>query len=356
MIFLRLMVCAIFSLMVTACERNTEDNLSPKQVSTGNHTSVKKDLWRNTGYEPTSVNMELIKVGEHSYYAEGTPGSATEHEGFISNAGVVITDEGVVVFDALGTPSLGYLLLSRIRELTDKPILRVVTSHYHADHIYGLQVFKDFACVYNQKPVEKCMPPQIWAPRGAEVYLHSEAAKNRLNERKESLFPWVDDNTRIIEPDVYISDKQQFTLGGINFSTTPLGSTHSQGDLMLQVDNDKVLYSGDLIFQGRLPFVEGDTTVWIRQLSNLDTSHIQVIVPGHGKAYADPARAVSFTLGYLQYVTDKMQAAVDELTPFDEVYNSTDWSHYKDMPAFIANRPNAYHIYLDLEQKSLQQN
>ena len=51
-----------------------------------------------------------------------------------------------------------------------------------------------------------------------------------------------------------------------------------------------------------------------------------------------------------------MQAAVDELNPFDGVYKSTDWSRYQDMPAFIANRPNAYHIYLDLEQKSLQQN
>jgi glyoxylase-like metal-dependent hydrolase (beta-lactamase superfamily II) len=342
--FRRLLILGFLSVfLVFACNRNSSEKAPLPQPSNATDEITTKDIWRGSGYEPTSVEMVLRKVGEHCYYAQGTSGSATEHEGFISNAGVVITDDSVLVFDALGTPSLGYMLLQRIRELTDKPIRRVITSHYHADHIYGLQVFKDLGA-------------QIWAPRGAENYLHSDAAKNRLNERKESLFPWVDDNTRLIEPDLYIADKQQFTLGGVNFTITPLGSTHSDGDLMLQVDNDGVLYSGDLIYQGRLPFVAGDTAVWMQQLRNLDTTHIRVIVPGHGTAYKEPAKAVSFTLGYLQYVSEKMQAAVDELTPFDEVYNGTDWSRYKDMPAFIANRPNAYHIYLDLEQRSLQQN
>ena len=55
----------------------------------------------------------------------------------------MITSEGVVVFDALGTPSLGWALLREIRKLTDKPVKYVVVSHYHADHIYGLQAFRD---------------------------------------------------------------------------------------------------------------------------------------------------------------------------------------------------------------------
>ena len=46
-------------------------------------------------YAPTSVDMQLKKVSEHVYYVEGTPGIATDNEGFISNAGVVITGDGV---------------------------------------------------------------------------------------------------------------------------------------------------------------------------------------------------------------------------------------------------------------------
>lgn len=82
-------------------------------------------------------------MSKHVYYVMGKAGIATDNQGFISNAGFVITDEGVVIFDALGTPSLAAALLERIRKITDKPIKRVVMSHYHADHIYGLQVFKE---------------------------------------------------------------------------------------------------------------------------------------------------------------------------------------------------------------------
>lgn len=51
---------------------------------------------------------------------------------------MVVIDEGMAVFDALGSPSLAWLLLGKIRALTDKPIVKVITSHYYAEHIYGL--------------------------------------------------------------------------------------------------------------------------------------------------------------------------------------------------------------------------
>jgi glyoxylase-like metal-dependent hydrolase (beta-lactamase superfamily II) len=339
----RLVIFSVIIFTMVACDKAHVEQQQP--LATAKSKQKPQDIWRDSPYEPAWVDMRLVKVGEHTYYAQGTPGSATEHDGFISNAGVVITSKGVVLFDALGTPSLGYLLLSKIRELTDKPIRKVITSHYHADHIYGLQVFKDST---DEHGVE------VWAPKGAKDYLNSDGSKNRLKERRESLFPWVDENTRIIDPDVYIAEQKQFRLGGLEFTIIPLGSTHSQGDLMLRVENDGVLFSGDLIFQGRIPFVEGDTTVWLEQLRHLDAANINVIVPGHGAALHDAAQAVSFTAGYLQFMHDQMGAAVDELIPFAEAYANTDWSRYEKLPAFVANRPNAYHIYLQLEQQSLQ--
>ena len=78
------------------------------------------------------------------YYSVGNPGiPGKENEGNTSNAGFVVTSDGVVVFDALGTPSLGWALLQEIRKVTGKKIRYVVLSHYHADHIYGLQAFRD---------------------------------------------------------------------------------------------------------------------------------------------------------------------------------------------------------------------
>ncbi|HEC19425.1 MAG TPA: MBL fold metallo-hydrolase [Gammaproteobacteria bacterium] len=299
------------------------------------------NIWTDTAYESTSVPMEPVQVAAHSYYVQGPAGTPTDNEGFMSNAGFVVTDEGVVVFDALGTPSLAYLLLSKIREITSRPVVKVVVSHYHADHIYGLQVFKDLGA-------------EIIAPAGASDYLNSPTAKGRLQQRRESLFPWVDEKTRLIMPDRYIDEPYYFQLGGVDFLVQPLGSTHSEGDQTLFVKQDHVLYVGDLIFEGRIPFVAGaQPEQWMAHLEKLDATSIEHIVPGHGPASNDPRKALAFTLEYLHFVHDNMANAVENLVPFDEAYATLDWSRYEKMPAAQANRMNAYYVYLGLEAASV---
>ncbi|MCG6872210.1 MAG: MBL fold metallo-hydrolase, partial [Gammaproteobacteria bacterium] len=88
------------------------------------------------------VEMKPVQVSEHVWFVQGVAGIATENAGFVSNAGFVITADGIVVFDALGTPALARKLLGLIRQHSDAPIRKVVMSHYHADHMLGLQVFK----------------------------------------------------------------------------------------------------------------------------------------------------------------------------------------------------------------------
>ena len=93
--------------------------------------------------QPATVPVTPIRISPHAYYVQGMSGEVShENQGFNSNAGFVVTDEGVVVFDALGTPALGDALVRAIRSVTDNPIRRVIVSHYHADHFYGLQALK----------------------------------------------------------------------------------------------------------------------------------------------------------------------------------------------------------------------
>jgi glyoxylase-like metal-dependent hydrolase (beta-lactamase superfamily II) len=295
-------------------------------------------------YAPSKVEMELMQVSDHVYYAQGKAGAATENEGFISNAGVVITDEGVVLFDALGTPSLAQKLMGLIAEKTDKPIKKVIVSHYHADHIYGLQVFKEQGA-------------EIIAPSGSELYIDSPNAENRLQERRVSLFPWVDDNTRLVRPDVYVDKSMNFSLGGVEFRVTHLGDAHSDADLMLYVLPDKVLLSGDIIFEGRVPFVgSANTKNWLKTLIQLETDNVQALIPGHGPAASEPAQAISMTRNYLAFLRQTMGAAVDEMMSFSEAYDEVDWSDFNQLPAFDeANRRNAYQVYLSMEAEALGQ-
>jgi glyoxylase-like metal-dependent hydrolase (beta-lactamase superfamily II) len=298
----------------------------------------------NTKYAPTSVEMNVKKVSQHVYYVEGTAGIATDNEGFISNAGFVITGDGVVIFDGLGTPSLANKLVHKIAEITEQPIKKVVVSHYHADHIYGLQVFEELGA-------------EIIAPYGAQKYIQSEAAKSRLEERQFSLDPWVNENTHLVLPDTTVSSSTKFTLGDITFTINYMGKAHSDGDLTLLVEPDKVLFSGDIIFRERIPFVgDADSKKWLETLTRLETEGLTALIPGHGPATTDPKNTISLTRHYLAYLRKVMAAGVEEFTPFDEVYANADWSEFKDLPAFEeGNRINAYQVYLSMEAELLAQ-
>ena len=295
-------------------------------------------------YAPTSVDMDVRKVSAHVYYVEGAAGIATDNEGFISNAGFVVTGDGVVVFDALGTPSLANTLVGKIREVTDQPIRKVIVSHFHADHIYGLQVFEE-------------LEAEISAPEGAQKYLQSDAAAERLEERRFSLEPWVNDDTRLVLPDVTISKSDTFTMGDVTFTINFMGKAHSDGDLSMLVEPDRVLFSGDIIFEGRIPFVgNADTRNWLETLTRLETGGLTALITGHGPASTRPQKTIALTRAYLAYLREVMGAAVDEFIPFDEAYAEADWSEFEDMPAFEAgNRINAYQVYLSMEAELLDQ-
>ena len=88
--------------------------------------------------------MQAKAVVPNVYYVQGVSEmGSSANQNFISNAGFVVTPAGVVVIDALGSPELARRLLVEIAKVTKKPIHTVVLTHYHADHIYGLQVFKE---------------------------------------------------------------------------------------------------------------------------------------------------------------------------------------------------------------------
>ena len=291
---------------------------------------------------PAGVEMALKQVTEHVYFVQGVPGVATDNEGFISNAGVIVTGAGVVIFDALGTPALSQLLLEKIRKITDEPIVRVIMSHYHADHIYGLQVFED-------------LDAEILAPAGAEKYLASDSARERLEERRFTLDPWVNDNTRLVYPDQYLGEGMQFHLGDVEFVITVVGNAHSDGDLTLFVEPDRVLFSGDIIFEGRVPFLgDSNTRHWVQILQRMEKEQLVALVPGHGGVAEKPNEAISLTRRYLEYLREKMGEAVNDFVPFSEAYGETDWSGFDYLPAFEeANRRNAYQVYLSMEAEML---
>ncbi len=294
-------------------------------------------------WQSATVPMPVTQVGPHSWMVEGRlEDSSTENQGFMSNAGFVITDEGVVVFDALGTPALADSLLEAIRQRTDQPVKRVVISHYHADHFYGI-------------PALRAAGAEVWAQDRAREYLSSDVARRRLTERKQSLGKWLGPTFDLPLPDRWITADESFEMGGLRFSLRHVGPGHSPEDLALLVEPDGVLYSGDTIYAGRVPFVgDADTRKWLSAIERLLTIPARVLVPGHGPASRQPPRDLQLTHDYLTFLRDQMRRAVANFVSFDDAYTQIDWQHFATMPTFdAANRNNAYNVYLQMEQEAL---
>ena len=292
---------------------------------------------------PVSVEVAPQRVSDRVWYVQGDSGMVSlRNEGFNSNAGFVVTDDGVVVFDALGTPALGAALLGRIREITKQPVRRVVVSHYHSDHFYGLQAFQEAGA-------------EVWAHRAVRDYLATDAPGERLAERRASLAPWVTDEARIVAPDRLVDGETVFRLGGLTFRLLPAGPAHTTEDMMMLVEEEGVLFAGDLIFAGRVPFVgDADPSAWLAALDRLSAYRPRVVVTGHGRASTDALADLTLTRNYLRFLRAEMGKAVDELLDFDEAYQRTDWSRFSSLPAFEdANRRNAYNVYLRMQREAL---
>ena len=255
----------------------------------------------------------------------------------------MVTDEGVVVIDALGTPALGADLVKAIAKVTPKPIRRVIVTHYHADHFYGL-------------PALKAAGAEVWAHRAGLEYFESGEADRRLQQRAKDLFPFVDEKTPLVRADLWLDGDVAFKLGGVSFEVLYMGPAHSPEDVIVALAGEGVIFVGDILFAGRIPFVgEADSKRWLQKIDQLLALKPKLMVTGHGQVSRDPVKDLALTRDYLVYLRENMGRAVEELTPFDEAYAKTDWSRFAKLPAFdAANRVNAYGTYLLMEREMLK--
>ncbi len=293
--------------------------------------------------QPASAPAVVARqVSALAWYVQGESALGTPaNRNFVSNAGFVVTPDGVVVIDALGSPQLARELIAEVRRVSGKRITHVILTHYHADHIYGLQELKREGA-------------HIIAHKGALEYLNSDTAQARLAASRIDLAPWIDAGTRLVPADEWIDGPRELVVGGIRLIIKPVGPAHTSEDLVVFLPADKVLFAGDIVFRGRIPFVgQADSRHWIEALRTVLALDALVVLPGHGPLSTSPREDMELTRDYLVHLRKTMGHAAHELEPFEDAYARADWSRFERLPLFrAANRMNAYNTYLLMEHET----
>lgn len=288
------------------------------------------------------ARLRARAVAPGVWFVQGEAGlGSSANRNFISNAAFVVTDAGVVVIDALGSPTLAQELIAEIRRITTQPIRTLIVTHFHADHIYGLQAFKAAGA-------------RILAHPAGREYLASDTAQRRLEASRQDLFPWIDEKTQLVPADDWVAGEEStLRVGSHEFRIRHVGPAHTPEDLVVFHAKSGVLFTGDLVFRGRIPYVgQADSRQWIASLSRLVDFKPRLLVPGHGPVSPMPQADLALTRDYLVYLRKAMGEAAQNLEPFEEAYAKADWSRFEHLPLFrVANRMNAYNTYLLMEHQ-----
>ena len=212
---------------------------------------------------------EVVKINDRVYALLGPREFPNKHNrGYMVNSTVIIGDKGVILIDTGFTDEIGRHLAATIKGITDKPVTHVLNTHHHGDHVLGNSEFKGAEVI----SAEKCR--EMLEKTGYEWIGIAESMTGLK-------FP----NTKpVLASKVYPEDTlNHVTLQGVKMTLWVPTASHSQGDMMVHLPDDKILVGGDILVHTVAPnFRDGHVQGWITTLDKITKLELKSIVPGHG--------------------------------------------------------------------------
>ncbi|MCA1791790.1 MAG: MBL fold metallo-hydrolase, partial [Thioalkalivibrio sp.] len=290
--------------------------------------------------------LPYYQLAPDTYFLYGNIAQVNErNRGFNGNAGFVVTPDGVVVIDSLGTPALGRRLIATIRSVTDRPIRYLILTHSHPDHAYGAAAFRELDDV------------TVIGHPGIREYLASPVIEESADYRRDVLGADMH-GFKGVEPDVYIDRPRLgkphvLELGDRRFDIYNAGKHHSYGDLVIHQSGADILWISDLAFNQRTTFMgDGDSQQAIEGQDWLlgNFADASLMVPGHGSPQTAPFPMVGQTRDYIQRLRDTMAAAIENGLTLSEAVEQSQFPDWADVPLYEENhRRNANFVYLEME-------
>ena len=230
----------------------------------------------------------------------------------ISNAGMLATDDGLLVVDALMAPSMTRRFVGAMRDISRAPFRTLVNTHMHADHTNGNQFIEGAEIV----ATNACREEMDLAARAAAAAATQRAPGDRGPRPGWIREDWWEELAAVRPPlpTTTFSDHLTLRPGGREVQLHHYGPAHTLGDAMVYFPDAKVLFAGDLAFFYAMPLCRGDMENWVRVCDIIRDMDVETIVPGHGPL--GTKRELQDMQEYLEFMVRETRLAFDEgLTP-----------------------------------------
>nr|WP_298174231.1 quinoprotein relay system zinc metallohydrolase 1 [uncultured Pseudomonas sp.] len=246
--------------------------------------------------------LQPRQIAEGVWLVEGsTDNFAQSNGGNIVNSGFIVTEQGVLVIDSGPSKRYGEALRQAIARVTDKPVLQLLLTHHHPDHVLGNQAFADVP---------------IAALAGTTALLEEQG-----EAMAENMYRLVGDwmrGTEVLLPTQGL-EAGALRIGGRQLRLLALRG-HTGADLAILDESSGVLFAGDLVFYQRALTTPGTPglDVWLGDLERLQALPWKLIVPGHGPL-AENAAPFAQMRDYLMWLDQLMRSGAERGAEMNEL-------------------------------------
>lgn len=297
----------------------------------------------------------LKKMAEGVFAAIAKPGT-----GAWSNAGFVDLGAELLVFDAFNTPIAAEELKKQAENLTGKTVKYLVNSHYHGDHVFGNQAFKECVIISTETTKELIKDRNAIGDVDAEIeetgnYL--EQLQRQIELEKDSIIKQSLTN-QYLEMQVLLTQIpiMKLTLPAVTFERKLvitgsersielhcLGGGHTPSDAFLYVPEEKALLMGDLVTENlHLPIFDPDGFLDI--LESVKELNIACVLPGHGDVGS--IEVIDVMIGYLSMLKEASKKAISTgMTAEEFIASFTVPEEYEDWNGIHGVKRNLKAVY-----------
>ena len=245
----------------------------------------------------------------------------------------------VILVDSGGSDEVGRHIATAVRRITDKPVTHVVNTHHHGDHYFGNVAFEGATFISS----EMCRKMVLETSHEWLEIMERDIGRKLPGTKPLAAGVTYPEGTRT----------ETFIHGVRVVFLVPRGS-HTIGDLLVHLPDDKVLVAGDILVSGVVPtFQDGFLKNWIRTLDEIQTLGVAHFVPGHGDLMTlhDVIALRDAMLQFYSGVKEGFRNGQSE----GEIRKSLDISSWDKLERSYVIGRNINRAYLEIERESFNE-